>query len=217
VTLLTVLMVTRGDPHARRFVEYAQHLADRLGCWFLLGCDGEAALELADAVACWRLPVSSNGAIESVLDTCVAACSSGYVLRLDDDESCSPELADWLVSREWETHDHWAFPRRNLFPDESSFITSDPLWPDCQTRLSVRAKAGGRTAVHAGSPYGTGRVCPHPIDHHKYIVRDQHERAAIADRYERIQPGAGTGHYRLFSLPEEHPNLEIAVTAGASW
>src|SRR5690606_10758983 len=84
-----------------------------------------------------------------------------------------------------------------------SYIVNPPLWPDLQTRLSVKAKSGGRTRVHAGSPFGTGTVAPCVLEHHKFLVRPRGEREALVERYERIERGAGLG-YSMFSVPEPY-------------
>ena len=65
----------------------------------------------------------------------------------------------------------------------------------------MKAKAGGRNRVHAGSPFGTGRRAPCAIEHHKFLVRPRDEREALLGRYEQIQPGAGKG-FAMFSVPE---------------
>lgn len=208
---LTVLMVTNGEPHAHQFAHEALTLADSLGFEFVLGCDGTDADDLADTLGCDSISVYSNGSVESVLDQAVKACAPGYILRLDDDERCSQPMRDWLARREnWEVSDHWAFPRANLWPTARSVIATEPLWPDLQTRLSIREKAAGRRTVHAGSPFGTGTVAPVAIEHHKFLVRSYEQRAAILARYEKIQPGAGSDHYRAFSLPEHINDITLA-------
>jgi hypothetical protein len=149
------------------------------------------------------VPLRSEGYVESVLDEAVEACPEGHILRLDDDETVSDEMRAWLKASEWQASDHWAFPRMNLWPDETSYIASDPLWPDLQTRLSSKEKSGSRPVVHQGSPFGTGQVAPVALLHHKFLVRGREERERMVESYEQVQPGAGRG-WLPFSVPERY-------------
>ncbi len=110
-------------------------------------------------------------------------------------------MVAWLDARAYEEHDHWSFPRANLYPDEGSYATTDPLWPDNQTRLSVREKSGGRPVLHCGSPFGPGRVAPVVLEHHKFVVRGLAERRRALLRNERALGAAP--YYRIFSVPED--------------
>jgi hypothetical protein len=148
------------------------------------------------------LPIASQGYIESVLDEALTACRGEYILRLDDDETLSPRAVRWLGDGGYREADHWKWPRAHLWGSPARYIPAAPLWPDWQTRLSVREKAGGRGVIHAGSPFGGGEEAPGAILHWKFLVRDRASRRAILDRYETIQPGAGTG-FLPFHLPEE--------------
>lgn len=186
---LTILCVSAGREWASPFIETMRDHAEQLGANFLRLRDGE--------------DVHSGGYIESVLDEAVARCETAYVLRLDDDEKISGEMLRWLGQGHYRESEHWAFPRRNLWPDASRYITNPPLWPDLQTRLSVKAKAASRTQIHSGSPFGTGRVAPVAIEHHKFLVRSEEERRALVERYDAIVPGAGA-QYAMFSLPERY-------------
>lgn len=181
---LTLLCVTAYERHSTRFLDAHEHLAGRLGAEFV-EFDGRGAR-----------------CVENILDDAIVTLDDGYVLRLDDDELASDSMGDWLASGHWIEFDHWAFPRANLYPDETSFIASEPLWPDLQTRLSVKGKAGGRAGVHAGSPHGTGRIAPCVLEHHKLLARSYEDRLRIANGYETL--GAAP-YYRVFSLPEDFP------------
>lgn len=198
---LTILCVSRFGAHARPFIEHLADVANTIDAGFVLAAD--------DVLPPWgsglfrhAIPVESRGYIESVLDVAVAACPDGYVLRMDDDERISDGMLEWLDACRYHAADHWAFPRMHLWPDERHYITNRPLWPDLQTRLSVKAKAGGRPVIHQGSPHGTGRVAEEiVIEHHKFLVRDRAERERLLEHYERLQPGAGA-NFAPFSVPE---------------
>lgn len=202
---LTILCVSNFGEHVRPFIEDLASAARGLRATFVLAVDGPVhsqprwATETAGAL----VHVTSQGYMESILDEAIAACPDGYILRIDDDERVSPTMARWLADGSYRAADHWAFPRLNLWPDETHYITNRPLWPDLQTRLSVKAKAGGRPIIHQGSPHGTGEVADVPIEHHKFLVRSREEREELLERYERVNPGAGSD-YAPFSVPERY-------------
>jgi len=205
---LTILCISRFDQHAEPFIRYQQQLATELDARFVLGADGPAPdWVTADTIVHFQ----SKGYVESVLDQAVDACPEGHILRLDDDETVSTEMREWLCAGEWRASDHWAFPRMNLWPDASSFIASPPLWPDLQTRLSVKAKSGSRPTVHQGSPFGTGTIAPVTLIHHKFLVRGREERERLVEEYEQVQDGAGTG-WLPFSVPERY-EFDLAPVA----
>jgi hypothetical protein len=190
VTDLVTLCVTAGEEYSHPFVAALQELSDELGAPCVV-YDGAGA-----------------GAIEAVLDDALELAGDRYVLRVDDDELVSPAMREWLHDREYRASDHWAFPRVHLYPDLEHYVTQAPLWPDLQTRLSVRSKAGRPAELHAGSPYGTGRVAPVALEHHKFLVRSWVERRELLERYDEIRAGAGS-RFVVFSLPELF-DLEVA-------
>lgn len=211
---LSILCVTRGEPCCIPLVERLVKQANVLGAQSVIAFDrGMTDTEMCDlstdiarhsSVLC---DVYSHGCIESVLDKAISYAACRYVLRLDDDESISLRLLSWLVRGEYRSSDNWKFSRAHLWKvesplSESQVIVNPPLWPDEQTRLSTRDKAGNRKYIHSGSPFGGGELCPYPIIHHKFVIKSQDERQAIVDRYERLQPGAGT-NFLAFSVPEK--------------
>lgn len=189
--MLTLLCVTAGGEHASSFLDGFRDVAQAIKADYV-EYDGRDA-----------------GCIEHVLDDALDVCKPGYVLRLDDDEACSTKLIEWLAGGEYLIADHWCFPRYNLWPDEGSFITSHALFPDLQTRLSLKDKSGGRQTPHQPSPHGTGRCATVPILHHKFLVKPIEERRRILDSYEQIQPGAGS-NFTAFSLPETLSDVQVS-------
>lgn len=133
--------------------------------------------------------VKSSGYIESVLDEALTYTHGEYILRIDDDESLSEGLVDWLKREQYRSHDHWRFPRPHLWQDEDHYLTSLYLYPDYQTRLSVRSKSGGRTSLHARSPFGSGVLAPYLIYHHRFLVRSVEQRRETARKYELLEKG----------------------------
>lgn len=216
---ISIVTVTKGEPHSPRFLHNFIALATALGGELVVGCDGPRAAIVVDNV---RQLVQHGDAtpapirlqhvkpdppiIESVLDLVIAQCAAPYVLRLDDDESVSPGMLAWLKAEAYTRAEVWKFCRAHLWGNEETYLEAPQLWPDHQTRLSVKAKAGGRHWIHAGSPYGGGDLAPADaaILHHKFLVRDYLARQAIGMRYDDVQPGAGiAGGMRAFQLPED--------------
>lgn len=214
--MLSVLCVTKAEPHAFDFLYSLTQVAAMVRGQLVIGADGDEAhrslveaftgdvgLALSEVGDVDVVPVRSSGYIESVHDQVLEHCCGDYVLRIDDDERCSPGMVEWLARGEYRQAPHWKFSRAHLWGDKDTVITNAPLWPDHQTRLSVKAQAGGRTGIHCGSPHGGGRLAPVYLEHHKFLVKSYAERQAIAARYDRVAAGAGTGVFLPFNLPEE--------------
>lgn len=204
---LTVLCVTEGYPHARRFLEEHADLADTLGARLVIGADGPAAFDMTRGVGDSVVLVQSEGSMESILDELLEHCDPGHVLRIDDDEACSPAMVEWLLDRAYEAHDHWSFATASLFPDPDHYIVSPPLWPDPHSRLSIREKSGGRPVLHMPSPHGPGQLAPVVLEHHKFIVRPLEERRARVLRSEK--ECGSSPYFRIFAVPEDY-DVEIA-------
>lgn len=204
---LSILCVTRCGAHAEPFLREMDTLAQDLGAEFVVCVDSSAPRDQGTLMWDGTLLINtrthlltSAGYIESVLDEAVATCVGEYVLRLDDDERVSPDMAAWLKAQTYFDNNHWAFPRMHLWPDAEHYIANEPLWPDLQTRLSVKDMSGGRTQIHAGSPFGTGKIAEVAIEHHKFLVRSREERAALMAEYRAIMPSADD--WLPFSVPE---------------
>jgi hypothetical protein len=209
---LTILSISRFEQFSHRFLREMAQIAAGINCQLVIGADGIGSRSICPtdvlAQANQVVPVLSKGYIESVLDIVVGHCSTPYVFRLDDDERCSDSLIKWLSEGGYRTETHWKFPRAHVWRDANTFISALPLWPDHQTRLSIKEKSGGRTGVHAGSPYGGGTPCPWHIEHWKFMVKSFDERQHIASVYDHYQQGYGTGGMLAFNLPElAIPNL----------
>jgi hypothetical protein len=203
-------MVTRCEPHAIGFISEAWILANTLNGELVLGLDRcKLPEELARLPQLKTVALESKGYLESVLDKAVSACSGDYVLRLDDDETASAALENWLQDGEF-ADDVYTFPRLNLWK-KGRIIRTPPLYPDYQTRFTTRTKAGGRNQIHTGCPFGTGTLINKPIVHHKFIVRDYDDRMKIAMQYEETRAGAGFGiTYQPYNLPERSfKSLEV--------
>jgi hypothetical protein len=193
---LSILCVTKAEPFALPFLAVLASDAFELGAELVIAVDDASTwpvIGTPPTVGEYQVcRVQSAGYIESVLDEAIGFCCGDYVLRLDDDERMSLDMVMWLRSDAYLDADHWAFPRANLWGDADSVLVNPPLWPDLQTRLSIKPKAGGRHGVHDGSPFGTGRIAPAVIEHHKYLIKSREVREAQARGYDALRPGAGT-------------------------
>lgn len=189
---LSILCVSDLKERAKPFLREMQQLSKMIGAEFALVVDG--------------VHVRSKGYIESVLDEALTFTHGDYILRLDDDEKCSPAMIRWLIEREYKADSHWSFPRVHLWDTPKQMIFEPYYWPDLQTRLSVREKAGGRPKIHSGSPFGAGTIARVCIEHWVYLCKSKEERLQIARRYHAIQPGSDGGEFRASSVEDEHPN-----------
>lgn len=208
---LSILTITKAEPFALPFLLDMNFLAEHLHAEHVIAADGEAASMALRNIDWRRTPVvqrvQSEGYLESVLDVALEFCTGDYVLRLDDDERCSPAMQVWLNGLQYTHLPHWKFARAHMWWDNKTVILHPQLWPDHQTRLSVRKQAGQRRWIHSGSPWGGGTLAPVVIEHHKFLVKTAEERRAIAARYDSIQAGAGTGGMLAFNVPEDCPDI----------
>lgn len=217
--VLTILCITKCEPHARRFLEemwsvvrnlpytaelivYCDVTVDVTAPALLRDLSGEQATPEGNYLR--LIPnASRSGFLEAMHDDAVNCCSGEYVLRLDDDERMNRPMEDWVAAQGFLARDHWKFDRAHLWQDPYHYIADGPLWPDHQTRLSIKAKAGGRGTIHAGSPFGGGYLAPDcVIEHHVFLVRSRVEREKKLARYNQIHPGAG---WPAFHTPEIFP------------
>jgi hypothetical protein len=187
--VLSILCVSDCKPRALPFIENLRALAGRLDAEFVLVQDGK--------------DVHSAGYLESVLDEAIAMTYGDYILRVDDDEKVSPVMERWLATKEYEMSDHWSFSRVHFWGDEKTVILAKYYFPDVQTRLSVRAKAGHRKEIHAGSPWGFGTIAPAALEHHVYLVKTYEERLATAKKYISVKFGADGGAVRASAIEDE--------------
>ncbi len=204
---LSICAITGGKPYAEQFLARFRELANTLGTEFVIAGDGERGMEMAQRFADTTLPVTVPGAMaEAVYAPLARACKGDWVLRLDDDESCSEAMNDWLVSREWErgTETVYSFPYAWLWGDENHFLVSPPFWVDPHARLTSREYlTQWQVRVHGAGPGTGGTIVPVAHCHHGLLVKSLVERQEIALRYDALKPGAGTGHhFGKFLTPE---------------
>lgn len=211
---LSILCVSRVDECSLSFISFMQCVAVQLGAQFVLAADGSDAYCRAPVES---ILVHSKGYFESALDQALVGCHGDYVLRLDDDERVSPAMLAWLQSGIWQSHDHWEFPRTHAWYD--GVLMTPQLFPDYQTRLSIKVKSGGHCGVHSGSPFGGQERASVAIEHHKFVVKNYQTRHDIAESYDNYHPGYGTGNMAPFSIPEDaYRGQKVKVVArGDGW
>ncbi len=176
---LSVLCVTRGEPHTPRFLSHLSLLANLLRAELVIGCDRcDVNVPKAKKV---RLDASSCPVVETVLEEAVSHCSGEYVLRLDDDETVSLAMAGYLLAGDWKNYEAIGFPRAHLWINESLMLTDEHWWPDIQMRLSLKRHAV-RRVVHEGPPK-LDVVVGAALLHHLWLVRTRDERLETCRRY----------------------------------
>ncbi len=206
---LSVCALTCGNPYAPRFLAEFRQLARDLGAEFVVAGDGERGVAMARQFSKNVLLLNLNGRTpEYAIAPTVSASQGDWILRFDDDETCSAAMREWLLAREWErgVEQVYSFPYAWLWGDERHFITSAPFWVDPHARLMPRQMtAQWGDCVHAGNPFGVGKIVPVAHLHHKFIVRTFEQRLATARQYDGYAMGAGTGsYYGQFTTPETH-------------
>lgn len=203
---LSILVFTRGDVFAARFLGEFKELAKRLDALYVIAGDGEQGARLAHKFADVIFRVDANGLQETQIANVAKQIPTDWTLKFDDDETVSDAMRDWLLTREWLSGQDkvFSFPYAWLWGDENHFITSSPFWTDPHARLMpTKYFYDWGTNVHASNPHGEGKIIPVAHKHHKFLVKDFDERRQVAKRYDGFMQGAGTGeHYGKFTLPE---------------
>jgi hypothetical protein len=204
---LSVLVFTEGHPFAARFLDEFGELARELSAEYVIAGDHEQGYEMARRYADLPIRVDTQGLQEHMVAEVAAQCFGDWVLKLDDDETVSPAMREFLMHYDWwqAGPQAYSFPYAWLWGDEDHFITSPPFWVDPHGRLMKKGlMLDWPTGVHQNNPH-TGPVIPVALCHHKFLVKTQEERREVARRYDAFMQGAGSGpHYGKFTLPEEH-------------
>ena len=89
---LSVMCITKLEPHAVPFVEKLIGLAGKLRAELVIGLDAPYSPSHEYAPFAHIVPVDAEGCLENVHDTVLDHCLGDYALRLDDDEQCSPAM-----------------------------------------------------------------------------------------------------------------------------
>lgn len=207
---LSILCVTHGGEYGKWFRWNMTTLASALDAEMVFAAD-RCYDTLEAGVRDVVVKVESQGYIESILDVAVEACTGKYVLRLDDDEAASPAMVQWLKDGLYHQADHWCFPRFHFWGSKETVLVTPPFFPDWQTRLSVKEKAGGRPKVHAASPFGMGAIATVGIEHYELLIKTQEERAILAKKYYEVAGITISMEEAMGSQPEAWPKTQFQL------
>lgn len=217
---LSVLVFTEGHPFAARFLDEFGELARELSAEYVIAGDHEQGYEMARRYADLPIRVDTQGLQEHMVAEVAAQCFGDWVLKLDDDETVSPALREFMLFYDWwqAGPQAYSFPYAWLWGDENHFITSPPFWVDPHGRLMRKAMMQDwPTGVHQNNPH-TGVLVPVALCHHKFLVKSMAERREVARRYDGFVRGAGTGeYYGKFTLPEIYCDGLTVREVGAGW
>ena len=202
---LSIICMTKGDDSRAGLLLWMAETAEGLGAEMVLGVEGEGKAPDFFGLPVKVFPIQTKGYVEGALNQLASHAHGKWVLRLDDDESISPAMFDWLQKRKYLDCPAWAFPTAALWGDEEHFITTPPLWPDTHVRLTSWHMSMDWPDEPHGKPkwVSQAKVAPVAIRHHKYLVKSRDERLEIAKGYETKLRGGGLGRRLAFNLPEE--------------
>ncbi len=210
---LSILCVTNNEPaFAYPFIMGFRKLADRLGAELVLDLNREKKdTSPFRGIADKEIETKPDTLQDLVLDMAINECSGDYILRMDNDESVSPAMADWLATGEYTSGRLFTFPRVYFWGDTDHYLNNPGMFPDLQTRLGLKHLMTGCNFIHAGNPNGPGQTVMCAIEHHNLLVKDLAKRREIAALYESVSPGAGSlPWYARYNLPEDfYPDFEL--------
>lgn len=206
---LSIACVTTADSVVLPFLDRFRAIASDLGAQFIVGAHGIAACDYANSGKDIDGVLVEGSYFEELIDPVIRQCSGDYILRVDDDESLSEGLIEWLLSGEWYARDSWFFSRRHLWPDTGSCISMQPYFPDFQARLSVKRQARRPVKIHAAHAYPAYRAPGTAFfNHHVFLIRTREERKSTTAKYETIRTGKQfTPADVNVVLPWDAPNL----------
>jgi len=211
---LSIICVTQAAPEVRPLLAEICSLAHVLGAELTFGCDGAAARAWAEYHD-HRFVMVQGSFIEEMLDIVISACTGDYILRLDDDEKCSPGLVNWLHKKEWTRRDSWFFSRCHLWPTPETCLVKQPYFPDFQARLAVKRQTRRPAKLHAAHAYPAYRAPALAfIEHHVYLVKTRRQRQETTAKYETIRTGQPFSPDQVnVVMPYDDPNPEVERVA----
>lgn len=198
---LSVLCATQAEACARPFLAEMRPLAHACGGRFQVVLDRSESYERWTTLGLKGDCVVAQDGVHQAMQELIGQCASDYALILDDDERCTPALAEWLREGRYEDADFWYIQRAWLYHDTKHYISSAKHWPNPALRIGRPARVHVPRAIHAGwmDGPGTRATAPYAMEHHKLLIRSFEERQATVARYEAIRRDAGMpSHY----LPE---------------
>ena len=157
-------------------------------------------LQLAESLEVDNImPLHVGGYIETIIQQVYNAAKCKWVLRLDDDEALSEDLAELLdrLDDDEEASDYYHIPRAHIssitpylyYDDNRRFGSSErwaDLWPNYQLRLFRNGHCLHHGILHEGPEgKGTGGYLNWPILHYN-LLKPKEERQRIVDKYHLI-------------------------------
>jgi hypothetical protein len=135
--------------------------------------------------------------IETALFDVMRACSGDWVFRLDSDEVMSADLREDLsdIQKVMANSTHAWVQRRWLWPDESTFLSAAPWYPDLQLRLFRNVPQIWRLSRDVHRPAvveGDGCILSGAIYHRDLVESPRDRRESKAKQYELMRPGLRT-------------------------
>lgn len=208
---LSIVCVTKAETYAQPFLVECLDLAERLGAEMVFGAHGDAAVEYFHSLERpFRMTTVQGDFLEQMLSPAINLCTGDYILRLDDDERCSPEMIEWLATEAYHERPSWFFPRYHMWPDDQHVITNGPFFPDFQGRLTVREQAHRPPTLHAGQPWPAWRA-PVPFQHHTFLAKSKEERRRITALYESYRTGVYFPPERVNVVCPEDVERELKI------
>lgn len=209
---LAICCATRADAGVQPLLRRMSALAETLRAPLVFVVEStEAAARLADLSLPSFMHCVPGQPCWITMQAALSTLHTEYVFFLDDDESCSPALVEWLAAGHYHFGATWLVPRGWLYHDTEHFIEGSTHWPDFQLRIARRVDIQIPTEIHVGwiprprPPAPKAAICPYAIEHHKLLIRSYPERLADIASYDARSPGAGTNYAPQY-IPE-HFNI----------
>lgn len=154
-----------------------------------------------------------QGIAEPGFNECVARLDTDWVFHLDDDELMGDAFIA-LLPKLLQEQKAWRFPRYHVYPHDGRYLSSNPYYPDWQTRLVPRQmwteRGGWPERIH-GSPAWPFAYATAGIFHYKFLLYTREEREARLAQWAAAWPGAAAEHYRAFSIIEGRDVITAAI------
>lgn len=226
-TLSVCIMSMNAADRITPLVSHALTFADEV----VIGIDSKTTdetLEVAKAAGAHKVFVIQNDALtcNGALEELTKACTSDWVLRLDDDEYMEPEflsIKDKLINQTKITH--YKFPRLHLSHIKPlQWINDGYLYPDYQVRLfknDLRLLSFPKAVGHAsiGCKGQRGKIHKVNIIHLNMAINSRQKREAKLEKYIQRLNGGWVHPINVYALlfedyhyriePYNHPDRDF--------
>ena len=216
-TLSTCVITMNAAGHIGPLVKHAKTFSDEV----VIGVDSKTTdntVEIAKAAGADKVFVIENNALtcNGALEELVKACTSNWVLRLDDDEYMEPrflELKQALIQQTQYTH--FKFPRLHVCNTQPlQWVDDGYLYPDFQLRLFKNdlnllsfPGAVGHTSISCAGK--RGKVHSVNIVHLNLAINSREKRETKLEKYIKRLNGAWVHPINAAALLFEDYKLNI--------